>query len=69
MRDLHIITVGLFTYTNDDRFQSLHVPGTQEWTLKVLSPTPEDSGPYECHVSTDPQMKLRFQLEVTGGLR
>ena len=68
-RDLHILTVGRFTYTNDQRFQALYEAGTQEWTLKVLSPVPEDSGVYECHVSTDPKMSLEFQLEVTGEWR
>ena len=68
-RDLHILTVGTFTYTNDQRFQALHVPGTQDWTLKLLSPTQADSGVYECHVSTNPKMSREFQLDVTGEWR
>ncbi|XP_043215153.1 fibroblast growth factor receptor-like 1 isoform X2 [Amphibalanus amphitrite] len=64
-KDLHILTVGEYTYSSDQRFQSLHVPGTQEWTLKVRSPTPADSGVYDCQVSTEPRMSLAFQLDVT----
>ena len=65
-RDLHILTVGRFTYTNDQRFSALHVPGTLDWTLKILSPTQNDSGVYECHVSTNPKMSKQFHLDVTG---
>ena len=49
-RDLHILTIGIMTYTNDQRFQSEHVDGSNVWTLKVLSPQPRDNGIYECQV-------------------
>lgn len=49
-RDLHILTIGIMTYTNDQRFQSEHVEGSNAWTLKVLSPQPRDNGIYECQV-------------------
>ncbi|XP_037083073.1 zwei Ig domain protein zig-8-like [Pollicipes pollicipes] len=62
--DLHILTVGLFTYTTDKRFLALHSDGTQEWTLKVLAPTVNDSGVYECQVSTEPKISLAFHLDV-----
>lgn len=64
--DLHILTVGTFTYTTDKRFQALHADGTQEWTLKVLAPTLEDSGVYECQVSTEPKISQPFNLSVVG---
>ena len=63
---MYILTVGLFTYISDPRFVALHVAGTQEWRLKILSPTQRDSGIYECHVSTNPKMSLQFQLDVSG---
>lgn len=65
-RDLHILTVGILTYTNDQRFQSLHSDGTDEWTLKISSPQERDSGAYECQVSTEPKMSLAFKLNVVG---
>jgi hypothetical protein len=46
-RDLHILTVGILTYTNDQRYQSLHADGSDEWTLRITSPQPRDSGIYE----------------------
>lgn len=65
-RDLHILTVGILTYTNDQRFQSLHSDGTDEWTLKVSSPQRRDSGTYECQVSTEPKISQAFKLNVVG---
>ncbi|KAJ8669388.1 hypothetical protein QAD02_000647, partial [Eretmocerus hayati] len=63
-RDLHILTVGILTYTNDQRFQSLHSDGSDEWTLKISSPQIRDSGTYECQVSTEPKMSTAFRLNV-----
>ncbi|KAK9889290.1 hypothetical protein WA026_004570 [Henosepilachna vigintioctopunctata] len=63
-RDLHILTVGILTYTNDQRFQSLHTDGSNEWTLKVTSPQVRDSGIYECQVSTEPKISQAFRLNV-----
>jgi hypothetical protein len=34
-RDLHLLTVGKATYTPDNRFQSVHNPQNDEWSLKV----------------------------------
>ncbi|KAF2878904.1 hypothetical protein ILUMI_27264 [Ignelater luminosus] len=65
-RDLHILTVGILTYTNDQRFQSLHTDGSDEWTLKVTSPQTRDSGIYECQVSTEPKISQAFKLNVVG---
>ncbi|XP_058822137.1 basement membrane-specific heparan sulfate proteoglycan core protein-like isoform X2 [Topomyia yanbarensis] len=63
-RDLHILTVGILTYTNDQRFQSLHTDGSDEWTLRVTSPQARDSGVYECQVSTEPKISQSFRLNV-----
>ncbi|XP_039298781.1 obscurin-like protein 1 isoform X2 [Nilaparvata lugens] len=63
-RDLHILTVGVLTYTNDARFQSLHSEGSEEWTLKISSTQLRDSGTYECQVSTEPKISQGFKLNV-----
>ncbi|KAG5679869.1 hypothetical protein PVAND_009406 [Polypedilum vanderplanki] len=63
-RDLHILTVGILTYTNDQRYQSLHADSSDEWTLRITSPQPRDSGIYECQVSTEPKISLAFRLTV-----
>ncbi|XP_028982414.1 uncharacterized protein LOC107044964, partial [Diachasma alloeum] len=63
-RDLHILTVGILTYTNDQRFQAMHSDGSDEWTLKVTSPQVRDSGIYECQVSTEPKISQAYKLSV-----
>ncbi|XP_055716552.1 SPEG neighbor protein-like isoform X1 [Phlebotomus papatasi] len=63
-RDLHILTIGIMTYTNDQRFQSHHTEGSDEWTLKISSPQLRDSGIYECQVSTEPKISMAFRLTV-----
>ncbi|XP_063991216.1 hemicentin-2-like isoform X2 [Diachasmimorpha longicaudata] len=65
-RDLHILTVGILTYTNDQRFQAMHSDGSDEWTLKVTSPQVRDSGTYECQVSTEPKISQAYKLSVVG---
>lgn len=65
-RDLHILTVGILTYTNDQRFQSLHSDGSDEWTLKISSPQTRDTGTYECQVSTEPKISQEYKLNVVG---
>ncbi|KAG4069644.1 hypothetical protein HA402_014667 [Bradysia odoriphaga] len=62
--DLHIITIGIMTYTNDQRFQAIHPDGSDEWILKVSSAQPRDSGIYECQVSSEPKLSLPFRLTV-----
>lgn len=63
---MHILTVGILTYTNDQRFQSLHQDGSDEWTLKISSPQQRDSGTYECQVSMEPKISQAFRLMVIG---
>lgn len=65
-RDLHILTVGVLTYTSDGRFQSVHIEGSDEWTLKITSSQVRDSGIYECQVSTESKISQAFNLTVVG---
>lgn len=63
-RDLHILTVGVHTYSSDARFAALHTDSSDEWTLRVAPAQPRDSGSYECQVSTEPKISLSFRLTV-----
>lgn len=36
-RDIHLLTVGKFSYTSDNRFQCIHDVDAEEWILKVSS--------------------------------
>ncbi|XP_074033448.1 defective proboscis extension response 8 [Leptinotarsa decemlineata] len=53
-RDIHLLTVGRYTYTSDQRFEAVHTPHTEEWTLRIRYPQKKDSGIYECQISTTP---------------
>uniref|UniRef100_A0A0A9XHA4 Neurotrimin n=1 Tax=Lygus hesperus TaxID=30085 RepID=A0A0A9XHA4_LYGHE len=63
-RDLHLLTVGSYTYTSDQRFFTTHSPQTEEWTLQIRFPQIRDSGVYECQVGTSPPMGLTMTLTV-----
>ncbi|XP_047489595.1 zwei Ig domain protein zig-8-like [Penaeus chinensis] len=65
VRDLHILTIGLVTYSADDRFQVLHSPETDDWTLQVQYSQPRDSGTYKCQVNSDPKIVRNVHLTVT----
>lgn len=63
-RDLHILTVGRYTYISDQRFQAYHLADTDDWTLQVRYVQQRDAGIYECQVSTEPKMSLLITLNV-----
>ncbi|XP_069958270.1 zwei Ig domain protein zig-8 [Cherax quadricarinatus] len=63
-RDLHLLTVGRFTYTSDERFKAVHQAGSQDWLLKIYYVQHRDAGPYECQVSTTPPMTHTVWLTV-----
>ncbi|XP_050680579.1 zwei Ig domain protein zig-8-like isoform X1 [Leptidea sinapis] len=63
-RDLHILTVGGYTYTSDQRFQASHSPPTDDWTLQIKWAQQRDAGVYECQVSTQPVRSFFVSLHV-----
>lgn len=65
-KDLQILTVGKFTYTSDQRFQTIHLDGTDDWTLQISYPQKSDAGTYECQVAALPKMSLFVELNVVG---
>ncbi|XP_065165221.1 protein sidekick-like isoform X2 [Atheta coriaria] len=67
-RDLHILTVGSYTYTSDQRFQANHHPETDEWTLQIKWAQKRDAGIYECQISTQPVRSYSVNLNVVDVL-
>ncbi|XP_042212962.1 neurotrimin-like [Homarus americanus] len=63
-RDTHLLTVGPYTYTSDQRFRALHTSGSEDWALTVRFAQVRDSGMYECQVSTTPPMRHYIWLSV-----
>lgn len=60
-RDWHILTSGISTYTNDERFQVLHPEGSDDWTLQIKYVQRRDNGTYECQVSKHRQKEMLFK--------
>ncbi|XP_026673022.1 uncharacterized protein LOC108629210 [Ceratina calcarata] len=63
-RDVHLLTLGRYTYTNDQRFRPIHNAQTDDWTLEIKYPQIRDSGFYECQVSTPQHMSHIVHLNV-----
>lgn len=63
-KDLHVLTVGSYTYTSDQRFTTIHLKNSDDWTLQVKYPQSKDGGVYECQVSTVPKMSHFVTLNV-----
>ncbi|XP_021934398.1 zwei Ig domain protein zig-8 [Zootermopsis nevadensis] len=63
-RDIHLLTVGRYTYTSDQRFEAIHSPHTEDWTLRIRYPQRKDSGIYECQISTTPPVGHPVYLTV-----
>ncbi|XP_058447579.1 zwei Ig domain protein zig-8-like isoform X2 [Malaya genurostris] len=63
-RDIHLLTVGRYTYTSDQRFEAMHSPHTEEWTLRIRYAQRKDSGIYECQISTTPPIGHSVYLTV-----
>lgn len=63
-RDLHVLTVGRFTYTSDQRFQAIHMDNSDLWMLQIQYPQKKDAGMYECQVSTLPKISRFIALNV-----
>ncbi|XP_060862802.1 zwei Ig domain protein zig-8-like isoform X1 [Metopolophium dirhodum] len=64
-RDIHILTVGAYTYTSDQRFQAIHHRShSDQWTLHIKWAQKRDAGIYECQVSTQPVRSIFVTLNV-----
>ncbi|KAI5633012.1 immunoglobulin domain-containing protein [Phthorimaea operculella] len=63
-KDYHLLTVGLTTYSSDQRFQAIHLQHSEDWTLKVKFVQKRDGGIYECQVSSHPPTSIFLRLDV-----
>ncbi|KAK2725878.1 hypothetical protein QYM36_000374 [Artemia franciscana] len=63
-RDLHVLTVGHFTYTTDVRFGAHYGQSAGDWSLQIKSVQPRDSGLYDCQIGTQPPKSFSVRLQV-----
>jgi neurotrimin len=65
-RDVHILTVGEYTYTTDQRFLARHNPNTDEWTLVIKYVQERDAGSYECQIPSRIARSYPVNLNIIG---
>lgn len=65
-RDFQLLTVGLSTYSSDDRFLVEHARHMGHWSLRIKSVRDEDKGLYECQLSIHPTQSIFIELKVIG---
>lgn len=63
-KDTHLLTAGRYTYTSDERFRAIHKVMSEDYLLQILPVKAQDSGQYECQVSTTPVMSHHVYLKV-----
>ncbi|XP_071513125.1 neurotrimin-like [Panulirus ornatus] len=63
-RDTHLLTVGRFTYTTDERFAARHTEGSEDWLLMIHYLQERDAGLYQCQISTTPPRGHLLHLSV-----
>ncbi|XP_011181451.1 uncharacterized protein LOC105211624 [Zeugodacus cucurbitae] len=63
-KDYHLLTVGLTTYSSDERFSATHLKHSEDWTLQIKFVQLRDAGVYECQVSTHPPTSIFLHLNV-----
>lgn len=61
------LTIGEYTYVNDDRINVGHRKGSSNWNLLIKNVQPHDSGIYECQISTkEKDIRQQIFLDVKG---
>lgn len=65
-RDIHLLTVGRYTYTSDQRFEATHVVHTDDYALRIIFAQTRDAGTYECQIGTTPPIGYFVHLTIVG---
>ncbi|CAD7081826.1 unnamed protein product [Hermetia illucens] len=67
-KDFQLLTVGLSTYSSDDRFLVEHTRHLGNWALRIKSARKDDEGFYECQISTHPPQSIFTELKIVEAL-
>lgn len=63
--EIHLITVGLQTYSSDSRY-SIEFKEPNDWQLLIQYSNERDEGIYECQISSHPPLVYVIYLSVIG---
>ena len=65
--DGHLLSVGDDIFIGDSRFQAQRIPASDLWTLQIRSAQVNDTGDYECQVSSnEPKISRVIHLRIVG---
>ncbi|XP_013793977.1 uncharacterized protein LOC106478021 [Limulus polyphemus] len=64
LRDFHVLTIGRYTYTTDQRFEAYHTDFSNDWALKIQNVQQKDEGLYECQLTSDNPVSQYVYLHV-----
>ena len=65
-RDLHVLTVGAFSFTSDARFSAHRDTVSKDWVLILQHANTADTGRYQCSIPTKPVTAHTVMLTVLG---
>lgn len=65
-KDRTLLTVGLSTYSSDDRFFVEHTRHLGNWALRIKNAREDDEGLYECQISSHPPQSIFIELRIVG---
>ncbi|OQV25115.1 hypothetical protein BV898_00807 [Hypsibius exemplaris] len=65
---LNIVSISDGIFIPDNRFTLVRIPGSSDWTLRVVGVRQTDSGTYECQIGTDPKMGRNITLHVVDAM-
>ncbi|XP_065205874.1 zwei Ig domain protein zig-8-like [Planococcus citri] len=63
-KDYHLLTVGLTSYTVDERYQPVHYQNSEDWTLQIRYVQKRDAGLYECQITSHPPSSIFVDFQV-----
>lgn len=63
-KDTHLLTAGLYEYTQDPRISAIHRSNSEDWVLEIRQTSIQDAGVYGCQVSTTPVRSHQVHLSV-----
>ncbi|KAG5674381.1 hypothetical protein PVAND_004355 [Polypedilum vanderplanki] len=66
--DYQLLTVGLATYSSDERFHVEHTRHRGVWDLRIKSVRKDDEGVYECNLSLYPPESIFITLSVVEAI-
>jgi hypothetical protein len=65
-KDFLLLTVGVSTYSSDNRFLVEHTRHLGNWALRIKSVRKDDEGLYECQISSHPPQSIFVDLRTVG---